>query len=105
LQHVVTKLRPLGPATLTRDEQQDGWTPIVLPRNVRRRAISHAELDLVPPETAAKMERFRLAEGDIIGSRTGTLGRFGLVSAEEPGWLLGPGCVRLRPRPAQIPTT
>lgn len=93
----------IGPATLTRDERQDGWTPIVLPRNVRRRAISHIDLDLASPEAAANMERYRLAEGDIIGPRIGTVGRFGLVSAAESGWLLGPGCVRLRPNPGTDP--
>ncbi|HEX5401395.1 MAG TPA: restriction endonuclease subunit S [Pseudonocardiaceae bacterium] len=41
--------------------------------------------------------RYELLAGDIVSPRTGTLGRYGRVLANQAGWLLGPGCVRFRP--------
>lgn len=86
-----------GPGTVSRDGHQPSWTPLVLPRNIRCNRISVQDLDVVSPSIAARMARYRLAAGDIVTARVGTLGRYGLVLADQTGWLLGPGCVRLRP--------
>lgn len=87
----------LGPGTVKRSGRQPNWTPLVLPRNIKNNRIRHDDLDLVPPDTAERMARYRLIAGDIVSARAGTLGRYGLVLEEQAGWLLGPGCVRFRP--------
>ncbi|MGH7867993.1 MAG: restriction endonuclease subunit S, partial [Candidatus Dormibacteraceae bacterium] len=88
-----------GPGTVDRKHglTVQGWTPLVLPRNIKRGYLSHDELDTVRPEISAKLVNYRLQPGDIVCARSGTLGRHGLVREVEDGWLLGPSCMRLRP--------
>ncbi|MGZ0150763.1 N-6 DNA methylase [Kribbella sp. WER1] len=86
-----------GPGSIARSDPQPSWTPLVLPRNIRRGAIGSEDVDSVPPQMAARLARYRLRAGDIVSARAGTLGRFGLVHEDQTGWLLGPGCVMLRP--------
>lgn len=88
-----------GPGAVDRERglTVDGWTPLVLPRNIKRGYLSHDELDTVGPDTAKKLANYRLEPGDIVCARSGTLGRFGLIQGAEYGWLLGPSCMRLRP--------
>lgn len=86
-----------GPGSVTRSGREISWTPLVLPRNIRENRIGDEDPDVVPPAIAGRLTRYRLIAGDIVTARTGTLGRYGLVSADQAGWLLGPGCVRFRP--------
>ncbi|MGN9890410.1 N-6 DNA methylase [Micromonospora sp. L31] len=88
-----------GPGTVDRERglAVQGWTPLVLPRNIKRGHLSHDELDTVKPEISAKLVNYMLRPGDIVCARSGTLGRHGLVREGEGGWLLGPSCMRLRP--------
>ncbi len=86
-----------GPGTLDRGEHQLSWLPVVLPRNIKHNRITGDELEAVKPQNALKLSRYRLAAGDVVCTRTGTLGRYGLVQPEQANWLLGPGCMRLRP--------
>lgn len=88
-----------GPGTVDRERglTVQGWTPLVLPRNIRRGHLSHDELDTVGSEISVKLVNYRLWPGDIVCARSGTLGRHGLVREAEGGWLLGPSCMRLRP--------
>lgn len=85
-----------GPGTVDRGRRQPSWTPLVLPRNIKQNRITDDELDAVAPRVASKLMRYRLAPGDVVCTRAGTLGRYGLVQAEQADWLLGPGCMRLR---------
>lgn len=85
-----------GPGTVTRGEE-DGAVPLVLPRNIRDKQVGGDDLELISPAAVAKLARYRLEAGDIVTARAGTLGRFALVSESQVGWVLGPGCVRLRP--------
>jgi type I restriction enzyme M protein len=88
-----------GPGTVDRERglTVESWTPLVLPRNIKRGHLSHDELDTVAPEVSTKLVNYRLRTGDIVCARSGTLGRHGLVREAEDGWLLGPSCMRLRP--------
>jgi type I restriction enzyme M protein len=69
----------------------------VLPRNIWSGRVDQGDVDAVAAATAARQSRYRLDPGDIVCARTGTLGRYGLVSTSQAGWLVGPGCMRLRP--------
>lgn len=88
-----------GPGAIERERGLtiQGWTPLVLPRNIMRGHISHEGLDTVSPEISAKFQNYELQPGDIVCARSGTLGRHGLVREAELGWLLGPSCMRLQP--------
>jgi type I restriction enzyme M protein len=93
-----------GPGAVDRGERQQPPTPLVLPRNIKQNRITDVDLDTVDPLTAAKLARYRLAPGDVVCTRTGTLGRYGLVQDEQEDWLLGPGCMRLRPKEQILPS-
>lgn len=53
----------------------------------------------VPPG----LERYRLRPGDVVFTRIGRLGRAALAGIDQENWLLGSGCLRLRPRPGLDP--
>jgi type I restriction enzyme S subunit len=56
----------------------------------------------VSPETASRLERHKVDAGDILFARRGEIGRHGLVSESERGWLCGTGCFVVRIRDARI---
>jgi type I restriction enzyme M protein len=85
-----------GPGQVARTEFQDSLVPVVLPRNIRHGRIDDRLLEVATEEQSV---RYRLAAGDIVCPRTGELGRSGVISAGQEGWLLGPGCIRLRLQP------
>ncbi|WP_406456816.1 restriction endonuclease subunit S [Streptomyces sp. NBC_01622] len=77
----------------------DGGTPVVLPRDLRSRRIVPQEAAAVPAiswERARTLVKYELAQGDVLVTRTGTVGRCALVTGEHAGWLFHPNLVRLR---------
>ncbi len=70
--------------------------PVIMPRDLVGNVISAANSARVSPETAAKLERYRLRAGDIIFARRGQIGRCALVRPAQEGWLCGTGCLRAR---------
>ncbi|QUF01737.1 N-6 DNA methylase [Actinosynnema pretiosum subsp. pretiosum] len=84
-----------GPGTMARG---DG-VPVVLPRNIGGGRVDRGAHDRAP----ARGDRYALRAGDVVCARTGTLGRYGVVGADQDGWLLGPGCLRLRPGTGVVP--
>jgi type I restriction enzyme S subunit len=99
-----------GPAQRAEDKSRaraSGGTPLVLPRDLRGRRIvteEAASVPAVPWERARSLTKYELAEGDILLTRTGTVGRCALVTAEHTGWLFHPNLVRLR-LPEEGPVT
>ncbi|MBQ0830816.1 restriction endonuclease subunit S [Streptomyces tagetis] len=101
-----------GPASRVQDKghtQADGGVPVVLPRDLGGQRITTAEPGLVPAvprERARALEQHLLAEGDILITRTGNVGRLALVTGEHSGWLFHANLVRMRlpgAGPAQAP--
>ncbi|MFD4672060.1 N-6 DNA methylase [Lentzea sp. NPDC058450] len=92
----------LGQAERDRGVHTPGWTPLLLPRNIKLGFLSHDELDTLDPEVVrnagTNWAKYQLRAGDVVSARSGTLGRHGLVSARESGWILGPSCMRIRPK-------
>ncbi|MFF7471137.1 restriction endonuclease subunit S [Streptomyces sp. NPDC008092] len=91
-----------GPGQRSEDRgrtRANGGTPLVLPRDLRGRRIfteEAAAVPAVPWERARTLVKYELAEGDILLTRTGTVGRCALVTGEHVGWLFHPNLVRLR---------
>ncbi len=71
--------------------------PVIKPRNISENRIVRDHLDFVDPSVAETLDRYLLAPGDVVCTRTGEIGRCGLVTEEHDGWLLGTSCLRLRP--------
>lgn len=91
----------VGPA-IGRDERTDADSGdsgvlLVLPRDIAHQRITPAESVGVVPEKARALSKYRLAAGDVLVVRTGTVGRCALVTGEHENWLYHANLVRLRP--------
>jgi type I restriction enzyme S subunit len=71
---------------------------VVNPTHLWGNRINHEDVPRVSPETAARLERHRLEVGDILFARRGEIGRHGMVTKDEEGWLCGTGCFLARVR-------
>jgi type I restriction enzyme S subunit len=70
--------------------------PVINPANLRDGRLVPDEECTVDDVVAERLAHHRLQEGDILFARRGELGRCGLVTSQEEGWLCGTGCLRLR---------
>ncbi|MGE3978951.1 MAG: restriction endonuclease subunit S, partial [Nitrospira sp.] len=88
---------PFG-SQLHADEYVPGECPVINPANLQDGQIV-PDLDCTVDEaTAQRLEHHRLAVDDIVLARRGELGRCGLVTQKQKGWVCGTGSLRLRPR-------
>ncbi|MER5842657.1 restriction endonuclease subunit S [Streptomyces prasinus] len=93
-----------GPGRRAEDKghtRANGGVPLVLPRHLAEQRIvtvtEEAGADpAIPGHRARTLVKYELAEGDILLTRTGTVGRCALVTGEHAGWLFHPNLVRLR---------
>ena len=83
-----------GPGKFS-DEPGAPSIPVVVPRGIRFNRIADAGVTAGPGLVQAK--NYQLVEGDVVCVRVGQLGRQGVVRVHQAGWLLGPGCLRIRP--------
>ncbi|MEK8144233.1 restriction endonuclease subunit S [Streptomyces sp. M10(2022)] len=74
---------------------EGGAVPVVLPKHLRDRRVDNARDTAVSYETAQRMRRFALEDGNILCARTGTVGPVGQVRADQSGWLFGSNLIRL----------
>jgi type I restriction enzyme S subunit len=75
---------------------------VVNPTHLWGNRINHEDVPRVSPGTAARLERHRLEAGDILFARRGEIGRHGMVTDGEEGWLCGTGCFLARVRQKHI---
>ncbi|MBN9214866.1 MULTISPECIES: restriction endonuclease subunit S [unclassified Microbacterium] len=68
-----------------------------MPQDIGENTITTVQIARVPPTVAARLERHRLATGDIVFSRRGDVTRRALVREDSAEWLCGTGCLRVRP--------
>jgi type I restriction enzyme S subunit len=86
---------PFGSQLHADDYVKDGW-PVVNPSNiVAGRIIALPEVT-IDDESRTRLARHSLKPGDIVFGRRGEMGRAGLVSEQETGWICGTGSLRLR---------
>lgn len=71
--------------------------PVITPQNLRNNRIACDGASAVALDQAESLSRYRVRPMDVVVVRVGALGRQGIVSEEQDGWLLGTGCLRLRP--------
>jgi type I restriction enzyme S subunit len=88
---------PLG-SQLHANEYVVGGYPVINPANLRGGRLVPDEECAVDDSCAERLAHHKLQDGDILFARRGELGRCGLVTNGEEGWLCGTGCLRLRVR-------
>jgi type I restriction enzyme S subunit len=92
---------PFGSQLHKHDYLSEG-VGVVNPTHLWDNQINHEDVPRVSPETAARLERHRLEVGDILFARRGEIGRHGMVTEKEDGWLCGTGCFLARVRRKDI---
>ncbi|MFZ4236414.1 restriction endonuclease subunit S [Streptomyces murinus] len=92
-----------GPA-LRRTDQVPAGVPVIRPGDLRHRRVSANTVAHLDPARARGLLKYRLDAGDILVTRTGTVGRAALVTEEESGWLYNTHLLRVRAHdPSQAP--
>lgn len=92
---------PFGSQLHKHDYLSEG-VGVVNPTHLWDNQINHEDVPRVSSETAARLERHRLEVGDILFARRGEIGRHGMVTEKEDGWLCGTGCFLARVRRKDI---
>jgi len=92
---------PFG-SQLHAEEYVSNGVPVINPSHLKNgRILPDFEVS-VDEDTANNLSRHFLEIGDIVFARRGELGRCGLVTETEKGWLCGTGSLRFRPNQKQI---
>lgn len=91
---------PFGSQLHASDYVQHG-VPVVMPQDLVDGRISSARVARISAEDADRLGRHKLRANDIVFSRRGDIGRFGLVAGDQEGWLCGTGCLLVRSNPAK----
>lgn len=91
----------LIPGAPTKDAPNDlGAIPILKAKNLLLGRLT-GETDMADASEASRNSRYRVEVGDLLCARTGTMGKVGLVTAEQQGWIFGSGLICIRVRPDQ----
>jgi type I restriction enzyme S subunit len=92
---------PFGSQLHANEYEADG-VPVINPTHLEGDRINHSDVPRVSLETSRRLNRHRVEAGDILFGRRGELGRHGLVSEAESGWLCGTGCFLVRVRHPKV---
>jgi type I restriction enzyme S subunit len=88
---------PFGSLLHSSDYVPDG-VPVVMPKDLASDGrIVRDSVACIGPEDFQRLRRYHLEPGDLLVARRGQLGRTGLVTDAERGWVCGTGCLRVRP--------
>jgi restriction endonuclease S subunit len=85
----------LIPGAPTHDDPV-GTTPVLKPKNIVAGQLS-GETDRVDDNIAEHKERYQVHDGDVLCTRTGSIGRVGLVTKAHVGSIFGSGLICIRP--------
>ncbi|MGC0403811.1 type I restriction enzyme S subunit [Streptomyces sp. SAI-126] len=86
---------PFGSQLHAEDYIAGGW-PVINPANITPSGLVADVRVTVSSEIRERLERHILQAGDVIFGRRGELGRAGVVSTEQAGWVCGTGSLRVR---------
>jgi len=75
----------------------DVGIPSIMPTNIGSRLeISTTNIACITESDAKRLDRYVVAENDIVYSRRGDVEKCAFVTKKESGWLCGTGCLRVR---------
>ena len=85
---------PFG-SQLHQSDYQELGVPVVMPADIIGGTIDHTKIARVAESHVDRLQRHKLAKGDIVYGRRGDIGRQALIRDENIGWLCGTGCLRI----------
>ena len=93
--HESIQTGPFG-ALLHRSEYTTSGVPVVAIGNVKWGYLDLEEVDHVPPEKAEELSKFHIREGDVLFTRSGTVGRSAIVPPRADGFVMSSHILRIR---------
>ena len=87
---------PSGATVGSGDRQTEGH-PMIMPKDLVDGRVRSEGLARVRHDVAARLTRYSVLRGDVLVTRTGTVGRIAWGPEESEGWLFSTGLLRLRP--------
>ena len=87
---------PFGSQLHASDYAADG-VPVIMPKDLVDGHVSDAHSARISDERANDLHRHRVRAGDMLFARRGDIGRVGLITKHQDGWVCGTGCLRFRP--------
>jgi len=97
----VVQTGPFGSQLHSEEYVDSGW-PVVNPTSISRGRLRAVPGMAINGEVRARLQRHILREGDIVFGRRGELGRAGLVTSEEVGWVCGTGSLLVRLKDVRV---
>lgn len=90
----------IGPMSMRSSEFVTAGVPVLNVGSVQDGWIDSTKLNYLPPDRARVFDRYRLKEGDVLFTRSGTVGRCAVVTAQHDGSLMTFHLLRVRPDPS-----
>ncbi len=89
----------VGPMSMKSSDFTDAGTPVLNVGCVQWGRFVESKLDHLPAEKAAEFERYRIKCGDVLFTRSGTVGRCAVAQPHQDGWLMTFHLLRARANP------
>jgi Restriction endonuclease S subunits len=91
----------VGPMSMqSKDFTEDG-VPVLNVGCVRWGYFDESKLNHLPKNIASKFDRYRVRAGDVLFTRSGTVGRCAVAQPHQEGWLMTFHLLRARPDPSK----
>lgn len=89
----------VGPMSMRSSDFSDSGVPVLNVGSVQWGHFNEAKVDYLPPEIAASFSRYQIEPGDVLFTRSGTVGRCAVALPHHAGWLMTFHLLRVRVRP------
>jgi type I restriction enzyme, S subunit len=89
----------VGPMSMKSSDFTDSGTPVLNVGCVQWGRFVESKLDHLTAEKAAEFERYRIKCGDVLFTRSGTVGRCAVAQPHQDGWLMTFHLLRARANP------
>jgi hypothetical protein len=87
----------IGPMSMKSSQFSDRGVSVLNVGCVQSGWIDASKCDYLPPKIAAQFERYRIRKGDVLFTRSGTVGRCAVAGEEHNGHVITFHLLRLRP--------
>lgn len=91
----------VGPMSMKSSEFTAGGVPVLNVGCVQWGEFDESKLDYLPRDLARNFERYRIRPGDVLFTRSGTVGRCAVAKDHQSDWLMTFHLLRVRPNQAK----
>jgi type I restriction enzyme S subunit len=89
----------VGPMSMKSSDFTDEGLPVLNVGCVQWDRFAESKLDHLPITKASGFDRYRIKAGDVLFTRSGTVGRCAVAQPHQEGWLMTFHLLRARPNP------